>query len=120
MKTAIYGEIVLHILLQAHAEEATVLKTSLLLTCACALKCYIMRIAVEGRFYVAEGYISKCIPSHQALWEFEGTVLYHLCIESTIGTEVDILEEDTIHGRLDFCSRLVGLNSKLMLCESSE
>ena len=40
MQTAIYGEIVLHILLQAHAEEATVLKTSLLLTCACALKCH--------------------------------------------------------------------------------
>ena len=75
--TAIYGEIVLHILLQAHAEEATVLKTSLLLTRACALKCYIMRIAVEGRFYVAEGYISECIPSHQTLWKFEGTVLYH-------------------------------------------
>ena len=79
-----------------------------------------MRVAVEGWLHVIEGYITECIPSHQALWELERTVFHHLCIETAIGTEVDILEEDTIHGRLDFYSRLVGLNHKLMLCEGSE
>ena len=116
MQTAIYGEIVLHILLQAHAEETAVLKTSLLLAGTGTLECYIMRVAVEGWLHVIEGYISEGIPSHQALWEFEGTVFHHLCIKTTIGTEVDVLEEDAIHGWLDFYSRLVCLNCKLMLC----
>ena len=116
MQTPIYGEIVLHILLQAHAEETAVLKTSLLLTGTGTLECYIMRVAVEGWLHVIEGYISEGIPSHQALWKLEGTVFYHLCIKTTIGTKVDVLEEDTIHGRLDFYTRLVCLNCKLMLC----
>ena len=120
MKTAIYGEIVLHILLQAHTEETTVLQTGLLLTRTGTLESYIMRVAVEGWLHVVEGYVTECIPSHQALWKLERTVFHHLCIETAIGTEVDILEEDTIHGRLDFYSRLVCLNHKLMLCESSE
>ena len=120
MQTAIYGEIVLHILLQTHTEEAAVLQTGLLLTGTGTLERYIMRVAVEGRLHVIEGYVAECIPTHQALWKLERTVFHHLCIETAIGTEVDILKEDTIHGRLDFYSRLVCLNHKLMLCESSE
>lgn len=106
MKTAIYGEIVIHILLQAHTEETAVLQTSLFLTRTGTLKSYIMRVAVEGWLHVIEGYVAECIPSHQALWELERAVFHHLCIETAIGTEVDILEEDTIHGRLDFYSSL--------------
>ena len=120
MQASIYREVILHVLLQSHAEEATVLKASLLLTSAGSLQSYIVRIAREGWLHIANGYITKCIPTHQALWELERAVFHHLGIETTIGTKVDILEEDTIHGRLNFYSRLVGLYVKLMLSVSTE
>ena len=34
--------------------------------------------------------------------------------------DVDVLKEDTVHGRLDFHARLVGLYGKLMLYGSTD
>ena len=116
MKACIDCEVVFHVLLQAHAEETAVLKSSLFFACTRSLERNIVRVAVEGWFYITYSHISEGVPSHQSLWKFEGTVFYQLCIETAICTKVDVLEEDAIHGRLDFYSRLVCLNCKLMLC----
>jgi len=95
------GEVVVHAFLQANAEEAVVLKAGELVAMAGIGKCHIVRVAVEGGVGVVEGHLAEGVPAHQSLRELERAVLDELGIEASVGSEVDVLEEDAIHGGLD-------------------
>ena len=120
VEACVYGEVILHVLLQSHAEVAAVLDAGLLLACPCALEGHIVRVVLEGGLHVAHGHVAEGAPSHQSLWELEGSVLYHLCVETAVGSEVDVLEEDAVHGGLYLHAGLVGDYGKLVLGEGSE
>ncbi len=67
----------------------------------------IVRAAVEGavflHFHLAEG-----LPALEGiLRELEGTVLHELGVQAAVGREVDVLEENAIHRRLDGCADLL-------------
>ena len=63
-----------------------------------------MRTSLEGGIVILYIDTTEGLPSHQMLWKFERAVFDEFTIESTIGGIVDILKEDTIHGRLNRCS----------------
>ena len=97
--------------LGGNAEEALVLDAGALVNMTGIRKADIMRIALEWAV-VAHFDLAKGLPAHQGLRKFERTVLDHLGIETTIGGIVDVLEEDAIHGVLDFSSWLIGLDEQ--------
>ena len=68
-----------------------------------------MRIVFEGSV-IPDFDIAGRVPAHPRVLEFEGTVLDHLGIEATIGSEVDVLEEDAVHRWLDYGTRSGGLD----------
>ena len=110
-------EIIVHTLLQSHAEEAAVLQSCELLVVTGALQYHVVGIAVKGRFHVADADIAEGVPAHQPLRKFKTAVFDHLGIESAVGAEVDIFEEDTVHRRLDGRTRL-GVDGQLSLSRS--
>ena len=73
-----------------------------------------MWVAVKGRFHIADADIAEGVPAHQPLRKFKTAVFDHLGIESAVSTKVDILEEDTVHRRLDGRTRL-GVDGQLSL-----
>ena len=75
----------------------------------------VMGIAIEGGRSSIDGHVAKGLPAHQALGELKRTVLYHLRIKAAIGSEVDVLKENAIHGGLYLGAHLVGLDVKLVL-----
>ena len=50
------------------------------------------------------------MPSGERLVEFEGAVLDALGIESAVGGEVDVFEENAEHRRRDSCSGMGGID----------
>ena len=116
MLAGIDGEVVAQPFLDAHTEETAVLQTGALLDVAGVAEHHIVGVAVEGGAYVAHRHIAEGVPSHQGLRKLERAVDYHLGIKTTVGTEVDVLKEDAIHGGLDGSPHLLGLHSKLSLC----
>ena len=109
--TGINREFIGKALLQTHTEIAMILQTCELLTMSVVGKRHIVRISVEGRTLRTEFHIAEHIPALQSTANtltagrdvkrsLKRAVLHQLCIESTIGTEVNILEEDTVHRRL--------------------
>ena len=101
MQTSPYGEIILHALLQSHAEISTVLQSGAFLCMPGTLQHNIMGTTGEGRVFLAHCDITECRPTHEVLRIFKRTVLYQLGIETTVSSEIDILEKDTIHRWLD-------------------
>jgi len=61
----------------------------------------IMGVAIE-RSVVHELEASGRLPALQMIRKFERAVLYQLRIETAVGGEIDIFDEDAVHGRLDF------------------
>ena len=98
VQASIDREVVSHVFLQAHAEEATVLKAGNLLVMASALKRYVVGVAVESRLHVTHGDVAEGAPTHQAVGKLKTAVLNHLCIETAIGSKVNVLKEDSVHG----------------------
>ena len=60
----------------------------------------VVRIAVEARFLVFYRYLSEGNPPNKRLRELERTVLHQFGIQASVGSEIDVLEKDTVHGRL--------------------
>ena len=85
------------VFLNRDAEEAFVLDTGALVRVTRVSETHVMRVLVE-RTILENFKLTEGCPSHQTLWELERAVLDHLCIETAIGSKVDILKEDTIHG----------------------
>ena len=70
---------------------------------------YVVRTALEGTI-VLHVHTTKGLPAHQVLRKLERTVLHQFAIQSTVSGIVDILEKDTIHGRLDGRAQLLGVH----------
>ena len=83
------------------------------------IKSYIMRIALE-RSVVHDLEATSHIPSLKTVVrKLERAVLYKLRIKSSVSGKVDILNEDSVHGRLDFSARLVDTDLHLVcLCHN--
>ena len=96
--TRINREMIIHALLQSHTEETPVLQSGELITMSRFLQGNIVRITIKCRIGIIHLNFSKGVPTHQLLRELKRAVLHHLGIESTIGSKVDILEEDAVHG----------------------
>ena len=108
-----YGETVFGIFLNGYTEETFVFDTGMFVCMTRVFQTCIVRITfkrtVMHQFHITEGN-----PTHKILWEFKGTVLYHFCIKATICSIVDIFEEETVHGRFDLSSNLIGLHYHLV------
>jgi hypothetical protein len=53
-------------------------------------------------------------PAHQGRTELEGTVFDQFSIKASVGSQVDIFEEDAPHSRLDRGAGLVCLKNKIL------
>ena len=82
------------------------------------LKHKVVGIEVKGRLHVADADIAEGVSPHQPLRKFKTAVFDHLGIESAVGAEVDIFEENTVHRRLNGCTRL-GVDGELSLSRGS-
>ena len=70
-------------------------------------KADIMRTTIE-RAVVADRHFSEGFPSlERVLREFEGAVLHKFGVQAAVGREVDVLEENAVHGGLDGCADLL-------------
>ena len=77
---------------------------------------HIVRIALEGGIFLADGNASEGLPPHQRLRKLERAVLYKLGIETAVGSEVDVFEEDAVHRGLNGSARFIRIDNILMLC----
>ena len=102
----IYGEVVLHPLPQSDAEESVIVQPGPLLLVPSIAQADVMRIAGECRPVVTQLDIAKRLPAHEGLRKLERAVLHHFGIETSVGSKVDILEEDAPHGGLDGCPQV--------------
>ena len=102
-------EAILLALLYANAEESLIGQTRAAVVVAGGTQNHIIGTTRKGS--VAH-YIdaSEGLPTHQMLGEFERAVLDHFTIESTIGSIVNVFEENTVHGRLDGGSQFLGID----------
>ena len=127
--TCVDREVVVESFLESDAEIAVILYSCLLLAMAVVLECHVVGILVEGGPFAVEGNISEDVPSLQSAADalsarcemercFKGTVLDEFGIESSVGSEVDVFEEDAIHGGLDGSARL-GVEQQLALSVGS-
>ena len=87
-------------------EESVIVKACALLLVPGIAQADIMRIAGECRLVVAQLDVAKRLPSHEGLWKLERAVLHHFGIETSVGSKVDVLEEDAPHGGLDGCPQV--------------
>lgn len=109
------GEAVGGILLYCDAEETLVLEAGALVLMARIREAYVVWILVKWAALVHDLELTEGSPAHEVLWELEGAVLDHLGIETAIGCKVDILKEDTILGRGDRGTYLLGLDDQIIL-----
>ena len=109
------GEVVGHPLAQSDAEEPMVLNTGPAMGMTRLFHVHVMGIAVEGRIVGLDARFSRHLPSHRGIGKFERTVLYKLGIQTAVGTEVDILEEDSIHGGGNVSRGFLGLHLESVL-----
>ena len=120
MGACIEAEVIAQSFLQSHAEESVVLQTSAAVMVCGSLEDDIVRVALKGGLVRCDADIAKSLPTHQGIRKLERAVLDHLGIQASVSSEVDVLEEDAIHGRLNLSHRLLGLNGKLVLCRGRE
>ena len=86
-------------LLQSHAEESVVLNHGVLVVVSRGSQTYIMGILVEGAI-VLQGDFAGDVPSGKGVGKLERSVYYQFGIQTAIGSVVDVLKEDAVHGRL--------------------
>ena len=114
LRACIDAELVAHTFLQAHAEVTAVFNARPLVGMAVVLQAYIMRIAREGRVVVLYLHVAEGLPGHQSLRKLKRTVLHHVGIEASVGSEVDVFEEYAVHRRLNHSPGFVGLDGVLV------
>lgn len=68
-------------------------------------------IAVKGSV-VKQGDCSETFPAHKVLRKFERAVFDHFGVEAAVSGIVDVFEEESVHCRLYFGSRMVGADDE--------
>ena len=94
--TCPYSEAVFLSFLDTDSEESLVLDTCEAYRVARIAETYIMRISLE-RTVVHELHVSEDLPSHERVVKLERAVLDLLGVKTSVGGEVDVLEEETVH-----------------------
>ena len=87
-----------------------ILNHGVLVVDACWGKADIVRVLVE-RAVILYADFAGYIPARKAIRIFKGTVCHHFGIETTVGSKVDVLEENAIHSALDSSTRLFCLDN---------
>ena len=72
-----------------------------------------MRISFK-RPVIHQGHVTENIPPHKTLREFEWTVLYQFGIQSSVGSIINVLKKQTIHGWLYFRTKFIGLHDHVV------
>ena len=114
-----YREAVLLALLHADAEVALVRQTCTAVAMTWVTQLHIVRTTLE-RTVVLHVHTSKRLPTHQVLWKLERAVLHQFTIQSAVSGIVDVLEKNTIHGRLDRSPQLLGVHVHRQLSRSHQ
>ena len=94
--TCPYSEAVFLSFLDTDSEESLVLDTCEAYRVARIAETYIMRIPLE-RTVVHELHVSEDLPSHERVVKLERAVLDLLRVKTSVGGEVDVLEEEAVH-----------------------
>ncbi len=105
-------EVVSSSLGEGHSEESLVLKCRELVAVAGILEHGVVGTTVVGRFGITDVHIAHGSPAHETVGIFKAAVLHHLGIEASVGTKIDVFEEDAIHGALDGSHR-TGVDTEL-------
>ena len=98
-RTDIGGETVIFSFFQADATITFIIQSGTQKTAVIG-NAHIMRIAVEAGPLVLYRHLAERYPPHQRLRELKRAVLYQFGIQTTVRTEIDVFEEDSIHGRI--------------------
>ncbi|MPN42609.1 hypothetical protein SDC9_190166 [bioreactor metagenome] len=75
---------------------------------------HIMGITLKGSTVGTYLYLSESFPAHQRLGKFKGAVLDQFGIQAAISPKVDILEKQTVHGRLYLRSRFLHIDYQVI------
>ena len=117
--TGIHGEAVFLVLLDADAKETLVGQSGPPVAVSRGGETGIVGIAVEGAV-VLYLHLAKGLPAHEVVGgELKRAVLHQLSVETAVGSEVDILEEDSIHGGLHHGSGLTSVDSDYVILSLS-
>ena len=100
-------------LLDTNAEEAFIFQHGTLVGMAWVGQTYIVRIPFK-RAILPYGHVTGTLPALQRLWKLKGTVFHQFGIESAVGSKVDVFKEDAIHGRLNHCTRFLGIDDQFL------
>ena len=106
---------IVHALSQSDAEESVVVQACAFLLVASIAQGDIMRITGKGRGAVAQSHVAEHVPTHEWLRKLERAVLHQFGIESAIGSEVDVFEENAPHRGLNLCTEFLRVHFKPML-----
>ena len=115
-----YREAVRLVFDESDAEVALVLQTRSALLMPREAEHYVVGAALEGsvRLHL---HVAERLPSEQRLRKLERTVLYKLAVQSAVGSIVDVLEEDAVHGGAYRCASLTGVDvERVRLGEGAE
>ena len=114
------GEAVLLAALHADAEEAVILNHGVLVAMPRGRQAHIVGVAVEGAV-VPERHLAGDVPSGKVVGKLETAVLHQLGIQAAVGSIVDVLEEDAVHGGLDVGTGFLGVDGDdIFLCLSGQ
>ena len=103
------GEAIFLALHNSDAEVTLVLESSAALLVSWVAKGHIVWTTLE-RSVVLQLYLAEDLPTHEVLRELKRSVFYQLTIQTTIGSIVDVLKEESIHGVLNRGSHLFGVD----------
>ena len=112
-----HAESVVLTLLHTDAEKALVLQTRQLFHMPRGTETHILGVTGKGAI-IPHLQPAQGVPSHQGIGRIlERAVLHHLGIHASVGSKIDILIEDAIHGGRYGCSLPCGLNGyHILLC----
>ena len=109
--TCPHGEAVFLATFYTHAKETVVLNHGMLVAVSRGCQAYIMRVFVEWTI-ILQGHLAGDVPTGIVVGELERAVLHQLAIQTAIGSIVDVLEKDAVHGGGDRTSHLGGVHVK--------
>ena len=95
------GDAVLCARFQTDAEPAAVLEAAFDDGMAGVFQPHIMGVPVEGAAFVQDLYLTEGFPALEGVVILEGAVADLLGVQTAVRREVDVLQEDTVHRRLD-------------------
>ena len=104
-----HGEAVVGTLFDSDAEESLVHQSCTTLLMVGCTEHHIVGTALKGPV-IPHLDTSEDRPPHQVLRKLKRAVFHQLAVESAVGSIVDILEKDAIHGFLYLCSHLLGIH----------